>query len=166
VCCPGKYPDLEDTVVEKPHRRFPGDFHELLYNPNFTMGSVNDCPSQDTNHPERVVVQEQQIPRTIFTRHIIVPIVFLFPSVWTCGIWIFSSAFKQPEPAANLHIFVADLDGGHIGEVPFASLLGFTSSLLLTRILTFRRTVYVCGMLVDPRDLLYCYFWYDRRFLY
>lgn len=54
--------------------------------------------------------------RHLFGRQLTITIVFLLLSVWACAVWIFSSAFKQPERVSHLRILVADLDGGQVGE--------------------------------------------------
>lgn len=65
---------------------------------------------------EKAHLPSQSASRRLFGKQIVITLVFFLLSAWICAIWIFSSAFKQPERASHLRILVADLDGGQVGE--------------------------------------------------
>jgi hypothetical protein len=83
------------------------------------------APSRATNSDVvelKPDLQARLTSRRLFRKQVIVTIIFLLLSAWICAIWIFSSAFKQPERASHLRILVADLDGGQVGEYSMAAL--------------------------------------------
>ncbi|KAL5356093.1 hypothetical protein BJX96DRAFT_171286 [Aspergillus floccosus] len=73
-------------------------------------------PSKGDDASLKPDIQSRSASRRLFGKQMIITIIFLVLSAWTCAIWIFSSAFKQPERASNLRILVADLDGEQVGQ--------------------------------------------------
>lgn len=82
--------------------------------------SCKMAPSRPTNGDENAGLkpdsQSHSVSRRVFGKQMIIVIIILVLGAWICAVWIFSSAFKQPERASNLRILVADLDGGQVGE--------------------------------------------------